>query len=80
MARRPRPRCRCTARPSCRAWSERWTGTNLVPSEHTDTVAQMQAQRGILEFRYGFPGRYMFHAHKTEFAELGWTGVFQVED
>jgi hypothetical protein len=22
---------------------------------------------------------YMFHAHKTEFAELGWSGVFQVE-
>ena len=56
------------------------TGTSLAPAEHTDTVAQMQAQRGILEFRYGFPGRYMFHAHKTEFAELGWTGVFQVEE
>ena len=56
------------------------TGTSLTPSEHTDTVAQMQAQRGILEFRYRYPGRYMFHAHKTEFAELGWTGVFEVED
>ena len=39
----------------------------------------MQGQRGILEFRYNYPGRYMFHAHKTEFAELGWTGVFDVE-
>ncbi len=56
------------------------TGTSLAPSEHTDTVAQMQAQRGILEFRYHFPGRYMFHAHKTEFAELGWTGVLEVEE
>jgi FtsP/CotA-like multicopper oxidase with cupredoxin domain len=56
------------------------TGTSLTPSEYTDTIAQMQAQRGILEFRYHFPGRYMFHAHKTEFAELGWTGVFEVED
>ncbi len=56
------------------------TGTSLTPSEHTDTIAQMQAQRGILEFRYRYPGRYMFHAHKTEFAELGWTGVFEVED
>ncbi len=56
------------------------TGTSLTPSEFTDTIAQMQAQRGILEFRYRFPGRYMFHAHKTEFAELGWTGVFEVEE
>ncbi|TFG48231.1 MAG: copper oxidase [Gemmatimonadales bacterium] len=55
------------------------TGTSLTPSEFTDTIAQMQGQRGILEFRYKYPGRYMFHAHKTEFAELGWTGVFEVE-
>ena len=55
------------------------TGTSLTPSEFTDTVAQMQGQRGILEFRYKYPGSYMFHAHKTEFAELGWTGVFEVE-
>jgi FtsP/CotA-like multicopper oxidase with cupredoxin domain len=56
------------------------TGTSLTFSEHTDTIAQMQAQRGIVEFRYHFPGRYMFHAHKTEFAELGWTGVLEVEE
>ena len=55
------------------------TGTSLTPSEFTDTVALMQGQRGILEFRYKYPGRYMFHAHKTEFAELGWTGIFAVE-
>jgi FtsP/CotA-like multicopper oxidase with cupredoxin domain len=55
------------------------TGTSLSPSEFTDIIPQMQGQRGILEFRYKYPGRYMFHAHKTEFAELGWTGVFEVE-
>jgi FtsP/CotA-like multicopper oxidase with cupredoxin domain len=55
------------------------TGTSLTPSEYTDTVIQGQGQRGILEFRYKYPGKYMFHAHKTEFAELGWTGVFEVE-
>ena len=55
------------------------TGTSLTASEFTDTIAQMQGQRGILEFRYKYPGKYMFHAHKTEFAELGWTGIFQVE-
>jgi len=56
------------------------TGTSRTPSEFTDTIALMQGQRGILEFSYKFPGRYMFHAHKTEFAELGWTGVFIVEE
>jgi FtsP/CotA-like multicopper oxidase with cupredoxin domain len=55
------------------------TGTSLTPSEYTDTIMQAQAQRGILEFRYKFPGHYMFHAHKTEFAELGWAGLFLVE-
>lgn len=54
------------------------TGTSLTPSEFTDTIVQTQAQRGILEFRYKYPGMYMFHAHNTEFAELGWTGMFQV--
>lgn len=55
------------------------TGTSRTPAEFTDTIMLAQGQRGILEFRYKYPGRYMFHAHKTEFAELGWTGVFEVE-
>ncbi len=55
------------------------TGTSLTPLEYTDTIIQGQAQRGILEFTYRYPGKYMFHAHVTEFAELGWTGVFEVE-
>ena len=54
------------------------TGTSLKPTEYTDTIMQTQAQRGILEFSYKFPGKYMFHAHNTEFAELGWTGMFEV--
>jgi len=54
------------------------TGTSLTPSEYTDTVIQGQAQRGILEFSYKHPGMYMFHAHVTEFAELGWNGMFEV--
>ena len=29
--------------------------------------------------RFPYPGEYMFHAHKTEFAELGWMGFFEVE-
>jgi FtsP/CotA-like multicopper oxidase with cupredoxin domain len=54
------------------------TGTSLTPVEFTDTIMQTQAQRGILEFSYKYPGLYMFHAHNTEFAELGWTGNFEV--
>jgi FtsP/CotA-like multicopper oxidase with cupredoxin domain len=37
-----------------------------------------QAERHMLEFTYREPGRYMFHAHQTEFTELGWAGVFEV--
>jgi FtsP/CotA-like multicopper oxidase with cupredoxin domain len=54
------------------------TGTSLEPVELTDTIAQVQGQRGILELRFPYRGRYMFHAHKTEFAELGWLGFFEV--
>lgn len=56
------------------------TGTSLTPSEFTDTIMQAQAQRGILEFSFKFPGDFMFHAHVTEFAELGWTGNFEVTE
>jgi FtsP/CotA-like multicopper oxidase with cupredoxin domain len=56
------------------------TGTSLTPSEYTDTIIQGQAQRGILEFRYKYPGLYMFHPHVTEFTELGWAGMFEIEE
>jgi FtsP/CotA-like multicopper oxidase with cupredoxin domain len=56
------------------------TGTSLQPSEYTDTISQVQGQRGILELRFPYVGKYMFHAHKTEFAELGWMGFVEVED
>jgi manganese oxidase len=54
------------------------TGTKLEPSEFTDTKVFGQGERGIMEFRYRFPGRFMFHAHVSEFAELGWMGLFEV--
>jgi FtsP/CotA-like multicopper oxidase with cupredoxin domain len=55
------------------------TGTALEHSELTDTVMLCQGERAILEFTYRFPGLFMFHAHQSEFAELGWTGMFRVE-
>lgn len=54
------------------------TGTRLQPSELTDIVVQAQGQRGICELTFRHPGRFMFHAHKTEFADLGWMGFFEV--
>jgi FtsP/CotA-like multicopper oxidase with cupredoxin domain len=56
------------------------TGTRLEPRDFTDTVIQGQGERGILELRFPYSGRYMFHAHVSEFAELGWMGFFEVVD
>lgn len=56
------------------------TGTSLEPVEFTDTISQVQGQRAILEMKFPFRGLYMFHAHKSEFAELGWMGFFEVVD
>jgi FtsP/CotA-like multicopper oxidase with cupredoxin domain len=56
-------------------------GTTLLPTHKTvDTIMQCQAQRGILEIDYSEhdPGLYMFHAHQSEFAELGWMSFFEV--
>lgn len=56
------------------------TGTYNIPSTYTDVVTFSQGERGIMEFNYTYPGKYLFHAHKTEFAEKGWTGLFLVKD
>ena len=57
------------------------TGTSLTPTLRTvDIIMQCQAQRGILEFSFAEheDGMYMFHAHQSEFTELGWVGMFDV--
>ena len=56
------------------------SGTSMEPDELTDMVTLSQGERGILEFSYKYTGQYMFHAHKTEFAEKGWTGLFLVKE
>ncbi len=56
-------------------------GTTLTPTLRTvDTIMQCQAQRGILEMTFAEhePGLYMFHAHQSEFPELGWMSMFEV--
>ncbi len=54
------------------------TGTGAAASELTDTVMLCQGQRGILEWRFPYAGKFMFHAHQSEFTELGWQGFFEV--
>ncbi|MCH7896415.1 MAG: multicopper oxidase domain-containing protein [Candidatus Methylomirabilales bacterium] len=54
------------------------TGTRLDQYDYTDTVMLCQGERGIMEYTYKFPGVFMFHAHQSEFAELGWLGFFKV--
>ncbi len=56
------------------------TGTSLEPHDFTDTISMGQGERHILEFTYDRPGKFMFHAHQSEFAELGWMGLFDVQD
>ncbi len=48
--------------------------------EYTDTIMQSQGQRGIIEIDFANKGLFMFHAHQSEFAELGWMGFFNVTD
>jgi FtsP/CotA-like multicopper oxidase with cupredoxin domain len=59
-------------------FNEYRTGTRLESDNFTDTVILGQGERSILEFTYREPGTYMFHAHVSEFAELGWAGMFEV--
>jgi FtsP/CotA-like multicopper oxidase with cupredoxin domain len=54
------------------------TGTRRQSADFTDTVMLCQGQRGILEWRFANTGRFMFHAHQSEFTELGWQGFFAV--
>ena len=54
------------------------TGTSLQPDEFTDIISMGQAERHMIEFTYDEPGRFMFHAHQTEFVDLGWMSFFEV--
>ena len=53
-------------------------GTDETADFNTDIVTLSQGDRGIMEFTYAYPGTYMFHAHQTEFTDLGWMGLFDV--
>jgi len=53
------------------------TGTSLTPGEKTDTLMLCQGERAVIETTFRYPGDFMFHAHQSEFAELGWMGLFR---
>jgi manganese oxidase len=53
-------------------------GTQYEASQVNDIIELGQANRGVVEFEYDNPGRYMFHAHVQEFTDLGWMGLFDV--
>ena len=48
--------------------------------EYTDTVMLCQGERCVIEIEFHNPGKFMFHAHQSEFTELGWMGFFDVVD
>ena len=53
-------------------------GTSTQPSFTTDILTLGQGDRGIIEFNYPYPRKYMFHFHIAEFADLGWMGYIDV--
>jgi FtsP/CotA-like multicopper oxidase with cupredoxin domain len=53
------------------------TGTTET-YEYTDTVMLCQGERCIIEIDFTNTGIFMFHAHQSEFTELGWMGFFEV--
>ncbi len=55
-------------------WYPTGTGTQF---EQTDTVMLCQGQRGIIEVDFTHTGLFMFHAHQSEFTDLGWMGFFE---
>jgi FtsP/CotA-like multicopper oxidase with cupredoxin domain len=56
------------------------TGSSLENPDFTDTLMLCQGERAVLEMTFKYPGKYMFHAHQSEFAELGWSGIIDVRE
>jgi FtsP/CotA-like multicopper oxidase with cupredoxin domain len=56
------------------------SGIGETPAFTNDIIDLGQGDRGIMEVQYTYPGKYMFHAHVTEFTDLGWMGFFEVHE
>ena len=55
------------------------TGTARRSSTPTRSCCA-RASAGIVEIDFKNTGHFMFHAHVSEFTELGWMGFFEVVD
>jgi len=55
-------------------------GERRGPPAEELAVEQTVLRPGVIELEFAGTGLYMFHAHQSEFAELGWTGFFNVVD
>jgi FtsP/CotA-like multicopper oxidase with cupredoxin domain len=56
-------------------------GQDVEKPAYTNDIALFgQGDRVIMEMSYKYPGKYMFHAHVSEFIDLGWMGFFNVTD
>ncbi len=55
---------------------------DLADAEPSSPTRSSRGRRSaaILELEFPLDGDYMFHAHVSEFAELGWSGFFRVGD
>jgi FtsP/CotA-like multicopper oxidase with cupredoxin domain len=58
--------------------ANQFTVVSAGAQEPTDVITLGVAERKILELRYPFPGRYMFHPHQDQIAERGAMGFFEV--
>ncbi len=54
------------------------TGTRNESNAFTDILELGQGERSMLEMRFPYTGKYMFHAHQSEFADKGWMSMFEV--
>lgn len=54
------------------------TGMTLKPTHSTDVITMGTAERHILEFKFKYPGQFMFHPHQDGIAESGCMGAFNV--
>ena len=56
------------------------TTTSAGRYVQSSTIFAGARRRASAETTFRYPGKFMFHAHQSEFAELGWMGFFDVSD
>ena len=55
------------------------TGPSVWQGQGKGRVCANGQSETVLKIRAA-PGKYLFHAHKVEFSEKGWVGIFLVND